>query len=137
MSTTNRLINMVLRGHADKFKTILQEELQERASVIMEEIYRLESGKILQQLNAVVPAPIKEQVVTPKPEVKTQKFLPESTYQLRDGGVGILSPAERESVSKLYESLNNDNKERLVKLLSESQESFNKVLKLAKTQAKN
>jgi hypothetical protein len=137
MSTTNRLIHMVLRGHADKFKTILHEELQERASVIMEEIYRLESGKILQQLDAVIPAPIKEQVISPKTEIKTPKFLPESTYQLRDGGIGILNQTERELVSKLYESLNNDNKERLVKLLSESQESFNKVLKLAKTQAKN
>ena len=137
MNTTNRLVNMILRGHADKFKTILQEELQERASILMEEIYRLESGKMLEQLDIVVPAPIKEQVVEAKLEAKTPKFIPESTYHLRDGGIGILNQSDRDLVSKLYESLNNDNRERMVKLLSESQESFNKVLKLAKTQAKN
>jgi hypothetical protein len=43
---------------------------------------------------------------------------------------------EREMVGKLHESLNNDNKERMVKLLSESQESFNRILKLAKAQNK-
>lgn len=124
---------MILRGHVDKFKAILQEELQHRASVIMEEIYRIETGKLLESVEqaaspAVVPAP------TPTPV--SVKFLPESAYKLRDGNIGILSPVEREMVGKLHESLNNDNKERMVKLLSESQESFNRILKLAKAQNK-
>ena len=136
MSIPVRLVNMILRGHADKFKTILQEELQERAAILMEEVYRLESAKILETLESATPSPVLEQTkLEPKPT--TSKFIPESTYQLRDGGIGILNSEEKTLVTKLYESLNTDNKERLVKLLSESQESFNRVLKLAKTQTKN
>jgi len=136
MSIPVRLVNMILRGYADKFKTILQEELNERASIIMEEIYRLEATKVLEQVNIAKNKEIKEQI-----EIKTkpapQKFVPESTYQLRDGGIGILNSSEQELISKLHESLNNDNRERMVKLLSESQESFNRILKLAKSQIKN
>lgn len=135
MNIPVRLVNMILRGHADKFKTILQEELQERASIIMEEIYRLEASKLLEQLEPII-TEIKEPT-TPKEPAKTDTFIPESAYQLRDGGLGILNSQEKVLVSKLYESLNTDNRKRMVKLLSESQESFNRVLKLAKTQIKN
>lgn len=136
MSIPVRLVNMILRGHADKFKTILQEELRERAATLMEEVYKLESIKILEIMETATSSPIMEKT---KQELKptTPKFVPESTYQLRDGGIGILNSEEKNLITKLYESLNNDNKERLVKLLSESQESFNRVLKLAKTQTKN
>ena len=136
MNIPVRLVNMILRGHPDKFKTILQEELRERASKLMEEAYRLESLKILETIETDKKQEIKENI---KPETApvTPKFIPESTYQLRDGGIGILNSEERGLVTKLYESLNNDNKERMVKLLSESQESFNRILKLAKTQTKN
>lgn len=133
MSIPEKLVTMILRGHADKFKAILQEELQHRASIIMEEIYRIETGKLLESVEKVVPTAV---VSTPKPTPVFVKFLPESAYKLRDGNIGILSPVEREMVGKLHESLNNDNKERMVKLLSESQESFNRILKLAKAQNK-
>jgi hypothetical protein len=133
MSIPEKLVTMILRGHADKFKAILQEELQHRASIIMEEIYRIETGKLLESVEKVVPTAV---VSTPKPTPVSVKFLPESAYKLKDGNIGILSPTEREMVGKLHESLNNDNKERMVKLLSESQESFNRILKLAKSQNK-
>jgi hypothetical protein len=136
MSIPVRLVNMILRGHADKFKTILQEELNERAAVIMEEIYRIEAMKVLEEVNVETDKKITEKMEI-KTEPKTKNFIPESTYQLRDGHIGILNSDEKSLISKLYESLNNDNKERMVKLLSESQESFNKILKLAKTQIKN
>jgi len=133
MSIPEKLVTMILRGHADKFKAILQEELQQRASIIMEEIYRIETSKLLESVEKVVPTAA---VPTPTPTPVSVKFLPESAYKLKDGNIGILSPVEREMVGKLHESLNNDNKERMVKLLSESQESFNKILKLAKAQNK-
>lgn len=133
MSTTERLLRMVLRGHADKFKTVLHEELHERASVLLEQLYRQESQKLLQITEATVPT---KQELKPTESVKIPQFFPESAYTLRDGNIGILNDAERHMVAKLHESLNTDNKERLVKLLSESQESFNKVLKLAKSQNK-
>jgi hypothetical protein len=131
MSISEKLVTMILRGHADKFKAILQEELQHRASIIMEEIYRIETGKLLESVEQAAPP-----AVVPTPTPVSVKFLPESAYKLKDGNIGILSPAEREMVGKLHESLNNDNKERMVKLLSESQESFNRILKLAKAQNK-
>jgi len=133
MSIPEKLVTMILRGHADKFKAILQEELQHRASIIMEEIYRIETGKLLESVEQAAPPAV---VPAPTPTPVSVKFLPESAYKLRDGNIGILSPVEREMVSKLHESLNNDNKERMVKLLSESQESFNRILKLAKAQNK-
>jgi hypothetical protein len=133
MSIPEKLVTMILRGHADKFKAILQEELQHRASIIMEEIYRIETGKLLESAEQAAPPAV---VPAPTPTPISVKFLPESAYKLRDGNIGILSPVEREMVGKLHESLNNDNKERMVKLLSESQESFNRILKLAKAQNK-
>jgi len=133
MSIPEKLVTMILRGHADKFKAILQEELQHRASIIMEEIYRIETGKLLESAEQAAPPAV---VPAPTPTPVSVKFLPESAYKLRDGNIGILSPVEREMVGKLHESLNNDNKERMVKLLSESQESFNRILKLAKAQNK-
>lgn len=132
MSTTERLLRMILRGHADKFKTVLQEELHERASVLLEQLYRQESQKLLEITETVVAKKESTPIETPK----KPQFFPESAYSLRDGNVGILSDNERHMIAKLHESLNTDNKERLVKLLSESQESFNKVLKLAKAQNK-
>jgi len=133
MSIPEKLVTMILRGHADKFKAILQEELQHRASIIMEEIYRIETGKLLESVEQAAPPAV---VPAPTPTPVSVKFLPESAYKLRDGNIGILSPVEREMVGKLHESLNNDNKELMVKLLSESQESFNRILKLAKAQNK-
>jgi abortive infection bacteriophage resistance protein len=66
------------------------------------------------------------------PEHTTNTFYPNKMYKLKDGNVGILEINEQEMISKLYENLNNDNKERMVKLLSESRDSFNRVLKLAR-----
>lgn len=133
MSITNRLVEMILRGHPDKFKAILQEELRHRAAGLMEKIYKEESKKILETLEKTVSIPAKE---TGLPVQQKDAFIPESTYKLKDGNIGILTEEEAQMVSKLYENLNTDNKERLKKLISESQEAFNRILKLAKTQYK-
>jgi len=78
MNIPVRLVNMILRGHPDKFKTILQEELRERASKLMEEAYRLESLKILETIETDKKQEIKENI---KPETApvTPKFIPDST----------------------------------------------------------
>lgn len=133
MKSETRLLNMILRGQADKFKSVLQEELNERASGILEELYRLESQKLLEstQKTNLIKNALKQ-----LPPIKKPEFMPESTYTLKDGNLGILTDSERHMISKLYENLNNDSRERMVKLLSESQESFNKIIKLAKSQSK-
>ena len=59
MSTTKRLVEMILRGHPDKFKSILQEELRYRAAGLMEKIYKEESKKILEILEETVAVPKK------------------------------------------------------------------------------
>jgi hypothetical protein len=133
MSTTKRLVEMILRGHPDKFKSILQEELRYRAAGLMEKIYKEESKKILEILEETVAVPKKQEVV---PTQVKDIFVPESAYKLKDGNMGILTEEEAQMVSKLYENLNNDNKERLKKLISESQEAFNRILKLARAQYK-
>ena len=43
MTTTNRLLNLVLRGNSRQFNNILQEELKERASILMEKLYKIEA----------------------------------------------------------------------------------------------
>lgn len=124
---------MILRGHPDKFKAILQEELRYRAAGLIEKIYKEESKKILEILEQTINTPEKQPVA---PSQVKDTFIPESTYKLKDGNMGILTEEEAQMVSKLYENLNNDNKERLKKLISESQEAFNRILKLAKAQYK-
>ena len=132
MSTAQRLVQMILRGKPDQFNTIIKEYLNERASVMMEQVYLEESKNILEIIK-----PIQAQLELPKPEsVSVTQFIPENSYQLRDGAVGILNETQQEAVGKLYKSLNTDNRQRLVKLLSESQESFNRVLNLAKIESK-
>ena len=132
MSTTQRLVQMILRGKPDQFNTIIKEYLNERASIMMEHVYLEESKNILETIK-----PIQAQLESLKPElVPVTQFIPENSYQLRDGAVGILNESQQESVGKLYKSLNTDNRQRLLKLLSESQESFNRVLNLAKIESK-
>jgi hypothetical protein len=135
MNITNRLVQFILRGSADKFKTVLQEELKERTSIILENMYKSQGKAVLnREIKTDNPPslPSSQAVVSDANSL----FIPESAYKLRDGNVGILSETEKTLISKLHESLNNDSKERMVKLLSESQESFNKILKLAKTENK-
>jgi hypothetical protein len=132
MSTAQRLVQMILRGKPDQFNTIIKEYLNERASIMMEQVYLEESKNILEIIK-----PIQAQLELSKPEpVPVTQFVPENSYQLRDGAVGILNETQQEAVGKLYKSLNTDNRQRLVKLLSESQESFNRVLNLAKIESK-
>ena len=124
---------MILRGKNSQFNTVLSEELRERASVLMEKLYREETKNLLEQVTQVLPvsiAPVKEEVQ--QPEV----FFVESRYQLKDGNVGLLAESDRKLVSELYKTLNNENKERMSKLLSESQETFNRVLNLARLENK-
>jgi len=135
MSTSNRLVEMILRGKPDQFNTVIKEYLNDRASVMMEQVYLEASKNILKLLE-----PIQNELNEVKePNVQSlgeqRDFTAESSYQLRDGAVGILNESQQDSVGKLYKSLNTDNRQRLVKLLSESQESFNRILNLAKIES--
>lgn len=129
MSTLNRLLQMVLRSKSDQFNTVLQEELRERAASLMEAVYRKESESILKTVNL---NPITEQTIPTLPAKTTDGFSIESLLQLRDGTTLELTETQIADISKLHKSLNNDNKERMVKLLSESQESVNRILNLAR-----
>jgi len=118
MNTLNRLLTMVLRGKKDQFNTVLQEELKERVSILLEIAYKNEAknalfSKIISELN--------EQVKHDTLQLK-----------LENNTVVNLTKTEINQITKLYESLNNDNKERMLKLLTESQESVNRVLNLAR-----
>ena len=115
MNTLNRLLTMVLRGKRDQFNTVLQEELKERAAVIMEAVYKAEAGGLLHP--------------TTNKNVINENVL---HLKLQDKNTIKLTETEKEQIFKLYESLNNDNKERMLKLLTESQESVNRVLNLAR-----
>ena len=124
---------MILRGKNSQFNTVLSEELRERASVLMEKLYREETKNLLEQVTQVLPvsiAPVKEKAQ------QSEAFFVESRYQLKDGNVGLLAESDRKLVSELYKTLNNENKERMSKLLSESQETFNRVLNLARLENK-
>jgi len=128
MNATKKIIEFVLHGNPDKFKTVLKEEMTNRATDILHNLYLSETQQLLKVVPEISSEVKKSVISTPN----TPNFYPEKIYQLKDGNVGILDGNERDLVSKLYENLNNDNKERMVKLLSESQESFNRVLKLAR-----
>jgi hypothetical protein len=133
MNTPQRLVDMILRGKNSQFNTVLSEELRERSSVLMEKLYREETKNLLEQVAQVLPVsvtPVTEEVQQP------EAFFVESRYQLKDGNVGLLAESDRKLVSELYKTLNNENKERMSKLLSESQETFNRVLNLARLENK-
>lgn len=129
MSTLNRLLQMVLRSKSDQFNTVLQEELRERAASLMQAVYRKETESILKTVNL---NPITEQTIPTLPTKTTDGFSIEPLLQLRDGTTLELTETQIADISKLHKSLNNDNKERMVKLLSESQESVNRILNLAR-----
>lgn len=141
MKTSIRLVDMLLRGKTDQFKTVMKEELEWRTSVLMEKLYKTESkNALLREFSSDCEETLpiinegKEPDVNTKPTIFN--FIPETTYFLKDGQIGILSETDKQLISKLYEKLNNDNKERMVKLLSESKETFNRVLNLAKSEDK-
>lgn len=137
MSTTKRMVEMLLRGKGDQFKNIMKEELIHRASVLLEKLYKNNSKNVLADDSKTEQCKNNEIVTTQDmaEQVKIPtKFVPETTYYLKDGNLGILNESEKQLISKLHEKLNNINKERLVKLLSESKESFNRILNLAKVE---
>jgi len=138
MNTVVRLVEMILRGKTDQFKTVMKEELEHRTSILMEKLYKNESEALLEsEKESAVSEPQMQKNVDPIiKENTTPKFIPENTYYLKDGNIGILNESEKQLVSKLYEKLNSINKERLLKLLSESKQSFNRVLNLAKNENK-
>ena len=131
MNTKKRLIEFVLHGEPDKFKKVLKEEITNRATDILYNLSLNERQTFFDKF-------ARSSCDTPSqtPQQVTEKFYPEKTYTLKDGNIGILDIEEQNCISKLYENLNNINKERLLKLLSESQESFNRVVKLAKLENK-
>ena len=129
MKITKRIIESVLHDNPDKFKTILKEEIKNRANDALYDTFLSESETILNLFKQVK---VCEETNNTAPEHTTNAFYPNKMYKLKDGNVGILEINEQEMISKLYENLNNDNKERMVKLLSESRDSFNRVLKLAR-----
>jgi hypothetical protein len=124
---------MILRGKNDQFKTVMIEELRERAAILMESLFKTESKSILNTPETPVKQIKEEVAITP---ILVPQFQPQNSYQLKDGNIGILDANQRQMVSELYKKLNNDNKQRMIKLLSESKESFNRVLNLAKLETK-
>ena len=134
MNTPNRLVDMILRGKSDQFKTVMIEELRERAAILMESLFKTESKSILNTQSQEPVKQIKEETVIAP--ILVPQFQPQNSYQLKDGNIGVLDADQRQMVSELYKKLNNDNKQRMVKLLSESKESFNRVLNLAKIEKK-
>jgi hypothetical protein len=138
MNTVVRLVEMILRGKTDQFKTVMKEELEHRTSILMEKLYKNESEALLEsgEESAVSEPQIQKNIDPIIKENTTPKFIPENAYYLKDGNIGILNESEKQLVSKLYEKLNSINKERLLKLLSESKQSFNRVLNLAKNENK-
>jgi hypothetical protein len=125
---------MILRGKSDQFKTVMIEELRERAAILMESLFKTESKSILNTQSQEPVKQIKEETVIAP--ILVPQFQPQNSYQLKDGNIGVLDADQRQMVSELYKKLNNDNKQRMVKLLSESKESFNRVLNLAKIERK-
>jgi pyruvate dehydrogenase complex dehydrogenase (E1) component len=127
MSTLNRMLTMILRGRNDQFNVVLQEELKERASILMEKVYQEQTKDIIKTIKTFKSIDESESIFAVSVSVPFSNLL-----QLRDGNNVELTSEQFENISKLYKSLNNDSKERLVKLLSESQMSVNKIINLAK-----
>lgn len=119
---------MVLRGKNVQFKNILEEELQERAAILMEAVFKKEAEKCVH--TPVLPVKITESVEL-APTVLVENTI-NSVLVLKDGNTVKLTESQVNDISKLYKNLNNDNKERMVKLLSESIESVNRILKIAR-----
>jgi hypothetical protein len=118
---------MILRGDTNKFKNIMEEALTDRATTIMESLYKEQSKAIVNE--------IKTEILPPVPVTKsvTSEISPIcEVYVTKDGKTISLTKEQVESVTKLYKNLNNSNKERLLKLLSESEDSINRIIKLAK-----
>lgn len=134
MNTSKRLVEMIFNEKNDQFKTVIEQELKHRAAILMEKMYKNESKKVL---NFITNEKKKENTTDNKKEkIVAEHTFFQKTYKLKDGNVGILSEQDQKNMSELYKNLNNHNKERMVKLLSESQETFNRVLNLARLENK-
>jgi len=132
MNTKKRLIEFILHGKPDKFKSVLKEEISNRATDFIYNLMLNERKELLTKMKSIESCESKQPINVQE----NTKFYPESSYQLRDGNVGILDHNERENISKLYENLNTNNKERLLKVLTESQQSFSRIIKLANLENK-
>ena len=126
MNHLNKAINMILRGDTDKFNNILHESLKQRAVDLLEKKYYEISSEVL--LNA-------KPDITPQEPIKEETAIISpirSVYSTKDGKTINLTTEEVQAVSKLYEKLNNNNQQRMLRLLSESEEAINRIINLAK-----
>lgn len=132
MNPLSKAISMILRGDFDKFKTILQEALEDRAGLVLQEIYKESSKTILSEYQVVQESLKTELSVnsTNTPEIP-------SSFTTKDGIHVTLTPEQITGIIKLYENLNNNSKERLLKLLTESEEAVNRILNLTKIERKS
>ena len=131
MNPLSKAINMILRGNDNKFKTILNEVLVDRATSILEVFYKQKSKEILKEIQEMV-------IINPSISLKVSESckIP-SSFITKDGVAITLTDEQIDKISKLYENLNNNNKERLIKLLTESEEAVNRIINLSKTERKS
>ena len=132
MNPLTKAINMILRGNDSGFKSILNEALADRAALILETIYKQNSKDILKQLQELQ---INSSLNTENSVLN--EFKVPSSFTTKDGKHISLTPEQTEKISKLYENLNNSSKERLIKLLTESEEAVNRILNLSKIERKS
>ena len=132
MNPTSKAINMILRGDKDKFKNLMEEIIQDRVATLLENFYKETSKSILEtiKLDTVLSkvennTPIKEQIQIP------------SSFTTKDGIHVVLTEEQIIKITKLYENLNNNSKERLLKLLTESGDAVNRILNLSKIERKS
>lgn len=126
MNHLNKAINMILRGDLNKFKNIIEESLVERTTIMMESLYKQESKNVLNNVLEITNFKV------PVTEQKQEQFVIPQSYTTKDGKSVSLTEEQINNVSKLYKNLNNNSRERLVRLLYESEESLNRIINLAK-----
>jgi len=123
--------NLFLNDHR-KFKTIVSETIKDRASVLLEDLYKRVSKNLW---NTIKSAPEIE-IIEETPSIIEEIEIPKGTFILKDGTSVRVDSLDQYNLLKLYENLNTNGKERFKKVLFESKTGFDRLINLARIESK-
>jgi hypothetical protein len=135
MTPEYRAISNLFQTDHRKFKTIISESIKDRISVLLENSYKNISKNILKEQVSLGISSVEPQIQINKTPVDEFE-IPRGTFILKDGTSIRLDDTDQYNLTKLYENLNTNGKDRFKRIIFETKSGFDRLLNLAKIERK-
>lgn len=135
MTPEYRAISNLFQTDHRKFKTIISESIKDRISVLLENSYKNISRNILKEsVNSATPTAEPQTQINETPVDEFE--IPKGTFILKDGTSIRLDETDQYNLTKLYENLNTNGKDRFKRIIFETKSGFDRLINLARIESK-